>query len=432
MLIPRQPAASWGRLSREGLTGLEPGYHCELRPVSRVPEVRVLPGACACSFARAFVLCPCLPVVRSSRPAAGAGAGPVRLREGLAPDRCAQCARSGQEQRRVLQEFSGEVKARTGRGCPSGSAASCCAARSIWAMQGAAGTRAIAQLDPADLKLGQEALARPTCAPRRCRPSRAGRPEALPDCKAGASSRRGQAGAPRDRAEGGAAALDQARAQAAYAGQPGAVHPAGGGRRRRGHRSRGRKAEPGAVVAAGTPIVRVRWTSPRCGLQRAGGPGRRAARADGPRGAAGAAVGCDGEDAAGDAARLAAAADASTRTFVVRPMAGHRRAAPGPHRDAWRWAAAPRWRPPAAGGGGRAGRSQRGLAARCAGDDGAPAAGAHQRRRRQPGAGGRGLQPGQVVGAGVHVLTPGQKVRAATSSRPAPPRADRSCRQGIP
>lgn len=311
----------------------------------------------------------------------------------------------------ALQEFSGEVKARTETRL-SFRVGGKLLRREVDLGDAVRPGQAIAQLDPADLKLGQEAAA------AGLRAAQVQAEQSAADLKRYRElHEQGFIGAAElERREtalkAAQAALDQARAQAGVQGnqaQYTRLVAEGAGV------VTAVEAEPGAVVAAGTPIVRVALDGPRDVVFSV--PEDRVAELRALMGRAGALQvrlwGGDGETLPATLRELAAAADASTRTFVAKADVGTAALRLGrtatvvmerPRRDG-------QIRLPLAAVAEQGGRSVVWLLD-------AQAMTVRPQPVRISGADGNqvlvaeGLQPGQeVVGAGVHVLTPGQKVR---------------------
>ena len=96
----------------------------------------------------------------------------------------------------------------------------------------------------------------------------------------------------------------------------------------------GVEAEPGQVVGAGTPVVRLAHDGPRDAVFSVPEDRRRAAPAARPsRRCEGAAVGRAAQPVKATVREVAAAADPVTRTFLVKAdMARRADAAPGPNR----------------------------------------------------------------------------------------------------
>jgi multidrug efflux system membrane fusion protein len=173
----------------------------------------------------------------------------------------------------------------------------------------------LAQLDPEDLRLSQEA------ARRRCRRRRSTttwpRPTsgASRSCATRASSAAPNSSAAR-RAEGRAAQLEQARAQAAVQGNQAAYATLVADAAGRGHR---RSTPSPAVLAAGTPVLRLAHDGPRDAVF-AVPEDAVAAAACAARAARRAAVtpGAAGRALPATVREVAAAADPVTRTFLVK------------------------------------------------------------------------------------------------------------------
>ena len=129
-----------------------------------------------------------------------------------------------------------------------------------WASAVKAG-QVLAQLDPQDLRLGQDAArAAPGGGPGRARPGR-GRLQALQGAARPGLHQRGRTRAPRDHAEGGAGPARPGARAGGGAGQPGrlfqrCVADVAGV-------VTAVDAEPGMVLAAGAPVLRLAHDGPR-------------------------------------------------------------------------------------------------------------------------------------------------------------------------